>query len=128
MSDGAEGSVTDEDTTATSTFDPDTGNADRGLTGDANPSSEPEARMKSPPGGNTYEDDEPAAEDPEGAPDAYGLLWHIIGAAAVVIVLLAVAAVVDSTIVLVIALVSILPGLAVVVRAIFRMMSTDEVH
>ncbi|MDX8151131.1 hypothetical protein SK069_05970 [Patulibacter brassicae] len=70
--------------------------------------------------------DAPVDLDPEGAPTANKFLMQIIGAALVVIVLFTVAVIVDSPILIAIALISIAPGILYVVRAIFHMMSTDD--
>ncbi|CAB4909305.1 unannotated protein [freshwater metagenome] len=90
----------------------------------AQPSDEAEDRNKSPIGGASYDDDV-VAVDPPNAPSANAFMIQITLAMFVVVILLVLASVTGSTIVLLLAMVSILPGLAVVLRAIFTMMSTD---
>lgn len=92
--------------------------------GPAQPSSEAEDRNKSPRGGREFDDDE-VAVDPENAPSANSFMIQIILAMFLVVILLVLAAVTGSTILLVLALVSIIPGAAIVLRAVFAMMSTD---
>lgn len=90
----------------------------------AQPSDEAEDRNKSPQGGASYEDDV-VAVDPVNAPSANSFMIQITIAMFVVVILLVLAAVTGSTILLLVALLSILPGIAVVLKAIFTMMSTD---
>lgn len=90
----------------------------------AQPSDEAEDRNKSPEGGADYDDDV-VAVDPENAPSANAFMIQITLAMFVVVILLVLASVTGSTIVLLLAMVSILPGLAVVLRSVFTMMSTD---
>ncbi|WP_320673135.1 hypothetical protein [Patulibacter defluvii] len=92
--------------------------------GPANPQAEPIDHQSSPPGGRGYDDDE-VAVDPEDAPSANSFLLQIIIGALMVVVLLTVAAITGSDVLLVVALLSIIPGIALVVHAIFKMMSTD---
>ncbi|MGX6446830.1 hypothetical protein ACVU7I_01995 [Patulibacter sp. S7RM1-6] len=92
--------------------------------GPAQPSSEAEDRNKSPRGGRAFNDDE-VAVDPDDAPSANSFMVQITLAMFVVVILLVLAAVTGSGILTAVALVSILPGLGVVLRAIFAMMSTD---
>jgi len=70
--------------------------------------------------------DAPVDLDPEHAPTANKFLMQIIVAALCVIVLFTIAVIVDSPVLLGVALVSIVPGILYVVRAIMQMMSTDE--
>jgi hypothetical protein len=90
----------------------------------AQPSDEAEDRNKSPEGGASYDDDV-VAVDPINAPSANAFMIQITVAMFVVVLLLVLAAVTGSTIILLVALISILPGIAVVLKAIFTMMSTD---
>lgn len=92
--------------------------------GPANPQADPVDHQSSPPGGRGYDDDE-VAVDPDDAPSANSFLLQIIAGALMVVVLLTVAAITGSDILLGVALLSILPGIALVVHAIFKMMSTD---
>jgi hypothetical protein len=92
--------------------------------GPAQPSDEAEDRNKSPEGGASFDDDE-IAVDPENAPSANTFIVQLTIAMFVVVLLLVLAGITGSTILLVLALISILPGVAVVLQGIFRMMSTD---
>jgi hypothetical protein len=90
----------------------------------AQPSDEAEDRNKSPIGGADYDDDV-VAVDPENAPSANYFMIQITAAALGTVLLLVLASVTDSTILLLLAMVSILPGLALMLRSVFTMMSTD---
>jgi hypothetical protein len=92
--------------------------------GPANPSDEPEDRSKSPEGGADYDDDE-VAVDPEDAPSANAFMIRITAAMFVVVILLVLTAITGSPVILVVAFISIMFGVAVVLHAIFNMMSTD---
>jgi hypothetical protein len=91
----------------------------------AQPSDEAEDRNKSPEGGASFDEDDEIAVDPDNAPSANAFIIQITAAMFVVVLLLVLAAVTKSTILLVLALLAILPGVAVVLQGIFRMMSTD---
>jgi hypothetical protein len=90
----------------------------------AQPSDEAEDRNKSPVGGADFDDDV-VAVDPENAPSANAFMIQITLAALGTVLLLVIASITSSTIILLLALVSIFPGLALMLRAVFTMMSTD---
>lgn len=90
----------------------------------AQPSDEAEDRNKSPRGGASYDDDV-VAVDPANAPSANQFMVLITVAALGTVLLLTVASITGSTILLLLALLSILPGLGLMLRAVFMMMSTD---
>ena len=90
----------------------------------AQPSDEAEDRNKSPLGGASYDDDV-VAVDPVDAPSANQFMVLITVAALGTVLLLTLASITGSTILLLLALVSILPGLGLMLRAVFHMMSTD---
>ncbi|MDO9407848.1 hypothetical protein [Patulibacter sp.] len=90
----------------------------------AQPSDEAEDRNKSPIGGASYDDDV-VAVDPVNAPSANFFMIQITVAALATVLLLVLASITGSTIILLVAMVSILPGLALMLRSVFTMMSTD---
>lgn len=92
--------------------------------GPALPSDEAEDRNKSPEGGRGY-DDNVVAVDPEGAPSANSFMIQITIAMFVVVALLVTTAITGSTVILIVAFISILGGLGIVLKAVFKMMSTD---
>jgi hypothetical protein len=92
--------------------------------GPALPSDEAEDRNKSPEGGRGYQDNA-VAVDPEDAPSANSFMVQITIAMFVVVALMVATALTGSTVLLIIAFVSILLGLGTVLKAVFKMMSTD---
>ncbi len=92
--------------------------------GPANPSDEPEDRPKSPEGGRSYDDDE-VAVDPEDAPSANSFIGQITIAMLVLVVLVVLTALTGSAIMMIVTFIGILLGIAVVLRSLFQMMSTD---
>ncbi|MEV4422013.1 hypothetical protein AB0L40_18815 [Patulibacter sp. NPDC049589] len=90
----------------------------------AQPSDEAEDRNKSPLGGASYDDDV-LAVDPENALSANAFMIQITISMFVVVILLVLASSTGSTILLLLALLSILPGLGLMLKAVFTMMSTD---
>jgi hypothetical protein len=101
------------------------GNEDEGP---ANPSSEAEDRNKSPQGGRPVDDhfdDDEVAVDPEDAMTANGFISLITVVMLVLVVLVVVTALTGSTIMLVVTFLGIMTGLALVLKNLFQMMSTD---
>ena len=90
----------------------------------AQPSDEAEDRNKSPVGGADYDDDV-VAIDPANAPSANQFMILITVAALGTVLLLTLASITGSTVLMLLALLSILPGLAAMLKAVFTMMSTD---
>ena len=90
----------------------------------AQPSDEAEDRNKSPRGGADFDDDV-IAVDPENAMSANAFMVQITISALITVLLLVLASITGSTILLLLAMVSILPGLGLMLRSVFTMMSTD---
>ncbi|WP_026911244.1 hypothetical protein [Patulibacter minatonensis] len=88
------------------------------------PSDEAEDRNKSPQGGASYDDDV-VAVDPANAISANAFMIQITISALLTVLLLVLASITDSTILLLLALISILPGLGLMLKSVFVMMSTD---